>query len=269
MDLDGLWRNALGGDDFRREGGWVHGPLGAWRELDVPGARDVTLEQLHGHRILDPRVDATLSKRYWNLQGDVLHFRLADIHEFEELSWVPTDARQRHDSLGTLCAFLATEWERRRATVVGMWAPELVRGDLRGSVAAAGLDERAAARDARSATGYRQALLRRGSAQLGLSHRTLAAAVGVSRGRVDQIIREPGQYGATAAASVGPDEIFAQLALAARRHQLTRERLNHARLARAAVVRQARREGLSLGQISDCLGVSRGRVQQVARRRPR
>jgi hypothetical protein len=150
--------------------------------------------------------------------------------------------------------------------VIGMRAPELVRADLRGMLAVAGLDERAAARDARSAAGYRRALMRRGVTHFRLPHRILATAAGVSRGRVDQILREPGRYGDAAAAGArSADELLEQLALATSRHRDARQRLDRAREARAAAVREARRRSLSFGQIALCLGVSRGRVQQLAR----
>lgn len=268
MDPDGVWVIARGDAEFRRaEGRWAHGPdAGAWRELPVPGALDVTLAQLHDHRILDPDLDPTLERLYWQLQGRVLHIRLDDAQQFAELSWARTPHRQRHGTLGTLCAFPAQEWERRRTTVIGMWAPELVHGDVRGKLAAAGLDERAAARDARSAAGYRRGLIRRGARHFRLSHRTLAEAAGVSRGRIDQILREPGRYGDAAAASAtSSGAVLEQLGLATSRHSQARERLGRARDARATAVREARRQGLSLGQIAACLGVSRGRAQQLAR----
>lgn len=268
MDADGVWVTGRGDGEFRRAGSaWVHAPdVGAWREFPVPGARDVTLEELHGHRILDPRLDPTLDRHHWALRGDVLYLRLGDAHEFAELAWARTPHRQRHRTLGTLCGFSAEEWERRRSTVIGMWAPELVRGDVRGRLAAAGLDERAAARDLRSAAGYRRALMRRGATHFGLSHRILATVVGVSRGRVDQILREPGRVGdTTAAGAISTDEVLERLALATSTHRQARQRLDQARYARAAAVREARRRSLSFGQIALCLDVSRGRVQQLAR----
>jgi hypothetical protein len=264
--MDGVWVIARGDGEFRRiEGRWVHGPdAGAWREFPVPGARDVTLEELHGHRILDPRLDPTLSQ--WQLRGEALHVRLGDAREFAELSWARTPCRQRHQTLGTLCIFPADEWERRRLTVIGMRAPELMRADLPGRLATAGLDERAAARDARSAAGYRRALVRRGATQFRLSHRILAEAAGVSRGRIDQILRGPGRYGdAAAAGASSADEVLTHLASAASAHRQARERLARAHDARAAAVQEARRRRLSLGQIALCLGVSRSRVQQLAR----
>lgn len=230
------------------------------------GARDVTFAELHGHRILDPHLDPTLEKHPWYLHGDGLYIRLDDAKEFSELSWARTPYRHRHQRLGTLCAFSAEEWDRRRSTVIGMWAPELVRDDPRGTLAVAGLEERAAARDARSAAGYRRALVRRGT-HLGLSHRTLAEATGVSRGRIDQILREPGRYGDAAAAGArGTTQVLEQLALATLRHREARQRLERARDARAAAVREARQRSLSFGQIALCLGVSRGRAQQLAGR---
>jgi len=270
MDPDGVWVIRRGDGEFRRAGsGWVHAPdIGAWRELPVPGARDVSLEELHGDRILDPRLNPALDRYHWRLgQLDrVLYIRLGDADEFAELAWARPWHRQRNRTLGTLCGFSAAEWERRRSTVIGMWAPELVRGDLRGRLASAGLDERAAARDARSAAGYRRALMRRGATQFGLSHRILATAAGVSRGRVDQILREPGRLGDTAAAGASSaDEILERLAVATSAHRQARQRLHEARYGRVAAVREARRRSLSLGQIALCLGVSRGRVQQLAR----
>lgn len=267
MDPDGVWVIARGEGEFRRVGGrWVHGPrAGAWREFSVPGARDVTLEELHGHRVLDPRLDSRLDKGHWQLHGDLLYIRFGDAQQFAELSWARTSYRQRHRILGTLCMFSAEQWNRRRLAVIGMWAPELVKADLRGKLAAAGLDERAAARDARSAAGYRRALMRRASTRFRLSHRTLAAAAGVSRGRIDQILREPGSYGdAAAAGASSTDEVLEQLALATSRHSEARQRLDQARDARAAAVREARRRKVSFDQIALCLGVSRGRVQQLA-----
>lgn len=267
MDPDGVWVVARGDGEFRRaKGGWVHElRAGAWREFPVPGARDVTLEELHGHRILDPRSDPTLENRHWSLRGDLLHIRLRDAQQFAELSWARTPHRQRHRTLGTLCIFSAEQWEGRRMTVIGMWAPELVRSDLRGALAAAGLEERAAARDARSAAGYRRALMRRGSTRFRLSHRILATAAGVSRGRVDQILREPGRYGdAAAAGATSADDVLERLAVATTKHREARQRLDGARDARAVAVREARRRGTSFGQIALCLGVSRGRVQQLA-----
>jgi len=267
MDPDGVWVIARGDGEFRRTAGrWVHDlRAGAWREFPVPGARDVTFEGLHGHRILDPRLDPTLDRHHWLLRGDLLYIRLRDVQQFAELSWARTQHRQRHRTLGTLCIFSAEQWERRRSIVIGMWAPELVRTDLRGALAAAGLDERAAERDARSAAGYRRALMRRGATHFRLSHRVLATAAGVSRGRVDQILREPGRYGDAAAAGAGSaDEILEQLALATSMHRQARQRLARARDARAAAVREARRRSLSFGQIAVCLDVSRGRVQQLA-----
>ena len=135
MDPDGVWVMARGDGEFRRAGGrWVHGPdAGAWREFPVPGARDVTLDELHGHRILDPRLDATLDRHYWQLHGDVLHIRLRDAQQFSELSWARTPYRQRHPTLGTLCAFSATRRMVQRAlgmelegrtTVEGPWRIE-------------------------------------------------------------------------------------------------------------------------------------------------
>jgi hypothetical protein len=267
MDPDGVWVIARGDGEFRRtRGGWAHDPrAGAWRDFPVPGARDVTLEELHGHRILDPRLDVTLDSRHWQLQGDLLHMRLYDARQFAELSWARTPHRQRHPTLGTLCIFSADQWERRRLTVIGMWAPQLVRADLRGRLATAGLAERAAARDARSAAGYRRALMRRGATHFSLSHRILATAAGVSRGRIDQILREPGSYGdAAAAGASSTDEVLEQLSLATSRHRQARQCLDQARDARAAAVRDARRQKVSFGQIALCLGVSRGRVQQLA-----
>jgi hypothetical protein len=267
MDPDGVWVVARGNGEFRRaKGGWVHElRAGAWREFAVPGARDITLEEFHGHRILDPRLDPTLDDRHWSLHGDLLHVRLRDAQQFAELSWARTPHRQRHWTLGTLCIFSAEQWEQRRLAVIGMWAPELVRSDFRGTLATAGLDERAAARDARSAAGYRRALMRRGSNQFRLSHRTLAATAEVSRGRVDQILREPGRYGeAAATGAVSSDDVVKQLAVATINHRDARQRLVGARDARAAAVREARRRGMSFGQIALCLGVSRGRAQQLA-----
>lgn len=268
MDPDGVWVIARGDGEFRRAGnGWVHAPdAGDWRDLPVPGAIDLTLEELHGHRILNPQLDPTLNTYYWRLEGDVLHIRLSHAQEFSELSWARTPDRQRHATLGTLCAFSAEQWERRRAKVVGIWAPELVRADIRGTLAAAGLNERAAARDARSAAGYRRGLLRRGTTHFRLSHRSLAETAGVSRGRVDQILREPGRYGDAAAAVPGNiDALLDQLRLATSTHRQAHERLGVARDARAAAVREARRRGFSLGQIAFCLGISRARAQQLAR----
>ena len=107
--------------------------------------------------------------------------------------------------------------------------------------------------------------MRRGATQFRLSHRALAAAVGVSRGRVDQILREPGRLGDAAAIAVkSSDEVLEQLALATSTHREACRRLDRARDARAAAVREARRRSLSFGQIALCLGVSRGRVQQLA-----
>ena len=82
-----MWVVARGDGEFRRaKGGWVHElRAGAWREFPVPGARDVTLEELHGHRILDPRSDPTLENRQWSLRGDPLHIRLRDAQQFAEL----------------------------------------------------------------------------------------------------------------------------------------------------------------------------------------
>jgi hypothetical protein len=269
MDPEGAWVIARGDDEFRRAaaGGWVHSPrVGAWRDLAVPGARDITLQELHGHRILDWRSDPTLDNGHWRLDGDVLHIRFGDAEQFSELSWARTPHRQRHPSLGTLCVFSAEQWERRRSTVIGMWAPELLRSDLRGRLAAAALDERAAVRDRRSAAGYRRALIRRGAMHFRLSHRDLSRAAKVSRGRVDQILHEAGRYGdAAAAGATSADEVLGQLALARSTHRQACERLEQARDLRAAAVREARREGLSFGQIALCLGISRGRVQQLAR----
>lgn len=268
MDPDGVWVVTRGDGEFRRAkgGGWLHElGAGAWRELPVPGARDVTLEELHGHRILDPRSDPTLDNRHWYLDGELLHIRLSDVQPFAELSWARTPHRQRHPSLGTLCIFSAEQWKRRRSAVIGMWAPELLRSDFRATLAAAGLDERAAERDARSAAGYRRALMRRGSTQFGLSHRMLASVAGVSPSRVDQILREPGRYGDAAAAGVtSADDILERLAVAATTHREARQRLDRAREARTSLVQEARRRCTSFGQIALCLGVSRGRVQQLA-----
>jgi hypothetical protein len=264
MDPDGVWVTVRGEGQFRRDQGqWKHAyDAGAWRDLAVPGARDVTMDELHGHRIRDLHLD----RHPWPLSGEVRYVRLADAHEYAELAWARTPHRLRHRTLGTLCGFAAAEWESRRSKIVGLWAPELVRNDVRGALAATGLNERAAARDARSAAGYRRALMRRGAKKYGLSHRRLATAAGISRGRVDQILREPDLHGGAAAASARSiDEVLERLAVATSKHREEKQRLDEARHARAAAVQEARRLGLSLAQIAHCLGVSRGRVQQLAR----
>jgi hypothetical protein len=268
MGRDGLWLLGSGEGEFRRiDGKWFHArDAGRWHGLLVPGAHDVTFGELHGHRILDPRQDPTLDRRHWRLRGDVLYLRFADVIAFPELAWARTAIRQQHPTLGLLCGFTPREWDKRQPAVAGMWAPQLVKEDFHGALAAAGLEERAAERDARSAAGYRRALMRRGAEHFRLSHRVLAAAAGVSRGRVDQILREAGGQGDAAAASASSaDEISSRLVSAASNHRHVRERLDATRHARAAAVQQARRRKMSLAQIALCLGVTRGRVQQLAR----
>jgi hypothetical protein len=268
MERDGLWLLGSGEGEFRRtDGNWLHArDAGRWHGLSVPGARDVTFGELHGHRILDPRQDPTLERHHWQLRGDALYLRFADVIAFPELTWARTPNRQQHPTLGLLCGFTPREWDKRRSAVAGMWAPQLVKEDFRGALATTGLEERAAERDAQSAAGYRRALMRRGTEHFRLSHRALAAAAGVSRGRVDQILREAGGHGEAAAASASSaDEVLKRLTSAASNHRHVRERLDATRRARAAAVQEARREKMSLAQIALCLGVTRGRVQQLAR----
>jgi transcriptional regulator with XRE-family HTH domain len=139
--------------------------------------------------------------------------------------------------------------------------------DCRGSVAAAGLDERAADRDARSAAAYRRALVHRGAREFGLSRRQLAAVTQVSRGRIDQILSEPVSSGSAAARDARSlDELLHRLEQAANAHRDAVDRLRAARHVRAQRVTQAREQGVSLAQIATCLGVTRGRVQQLAAR---
>lgn len=267
MRADGLWVLGDEGTFRRSDGEWVHArDAGRYRGLPVPGARDVTYEELHGHRLLDRHKDPTLRAYQWGLNGDILYMRFADVSAFPELAWARTPHRQQHSTFGLLCGFEAREWERRRARVAGMWAPELVQDDFRGALARAGLDERAAERDAVSAAGYRRALMRRGSEQFRLSHSALATAAGISRGRVDQVLHEDGYHGATAAASATTrEQVLTRLTQAARNHRHARTQLEMVRGARAAAVREARRQSMSLAQIALCLGVTRGRVQQLAR----
>lgn len=119
-----------------------------------------------------------------------MYMRVRDAREFVELGWARGRFDMRDPVHGTVSSFSVEDWDRRRANVVGLWAPELVTTDGRGSVAAAGLDERAADRDARSVAAYRQALVHRGTLHFRVSRRRLADAAGVSRGRINQILGE-------------------------------------------------------------------------------
>ncbi|MCW2983431.1 MAG: hypothetical protein JWR63_1001 [Conexibacter sp.] len=268
MDPDGIWVLGRGDGDFRRVNGiWVHARgAGRRHELRVPGARDVTFEELHGHRILDPRLEPSLDRHHWRLKGAALFMRFPDASGFPELGWARTQERQQHPTLGLLCGFPTSAWVNRRETIAGLWAPQFVRNDFRGSLAGAGLDEQVAARDAKSAAAYRRALMRRGAQHFELSHRALAEAARVSRGRIPQILRESGFHGDAAARSaLTADAVLARLAVAAESHRSAGEQLAASRRARATAVREARRQKLSLAQIALCLGVTRGRVQQLAK----
>ena len=158
---------------MRTPKGWVHGAhVGAWRGLCVPGARDVTLEELHGHRVIRAAEIASRREWVWTPYPNPLYVPVGDARRFGELAWSRTGYELRDPVHGLVSGFPAKEWERRRTNVIGLWAPELVHMDCRGSVAAAGLDERAADRDARMAAGYRRALVHRGAREFGLSRET-------------------------------------------------------------------------------------------------
>lgn len=268
-DPDGIWIAARGDGEFTRTPeGWAHGAdVGAWRGLPVPGARDVTLEQLHSHRIIHAAEIPARLQWHPSLRSGALYVRVRDARDFAELAWARTRAELRDPVHGTVSGFPLEDWERRRAKVIGLWAPELVEADGRGAVATAGLDERAAARDARSATAYRRALVHRGAREFRLSRRQLAGAARVSCGRIDQILVESAGSGSTAArdASSG-EELLDRLERASGAHRDAVAHLAIARAARAQRVAQARKEGLSLAQLAECLGVTRGRVQQLAAR---
>lgn len=266
---DGIWITARGDGEFRRTSeGWVHGAdVGAWRGLPVPGARDVTLEELHSHRVI--RADEIPARLGWHptLSSGALYVRVRDARDFAELAWARTGCDLRDPVHGTVSGFSIEDWERRRAKVIGLWAPELVQADCRGAVATAGLDERAAVRDARSATGYRRALVHRGARQFRLSRRQLADAARVSRGRIDQVLGESVRSGSAAARNASSaEELLHRLERAANAHRDAVAYLATARAARAQRVAQARKRGVSLAQLAACLGVTRGRVQQLASR---
>jgi plasmid maintenance system antidote protein VapI len=266
MDPVGVWVVARGDGEFRRvDGEWVHAAGGgSWAGLPVPGARDVTLEELHGHRMVRLDVD---DHAHWRLGPTGMYVLLDDARTFAELDWAHTKDQLRHPRLGTLSGFPVAEWDRRRTAVVGLWAPEILRGDIRAAIAAAGLDERAATRGARSSSGYRRALLRRGAGVFGLTHRELAAAAGISRGRISQILDEPGQEGAAAARSAASaQQVLERLVRAAAAHDRVFVRLEAMRAARARMVVEAREQGLTLSEIAECLGVTRGRVHAMLTR---
>lgn len=265
-DPDGIWITGRGSGEFRRtSAGWVHGvDVGAWRDLPVPGARDITLEELHGHRVIRA---ADVAARAWWAPSGALYVRVRDARDFAELAWARTRFDLRDPVHGTVSGFPIEDWERRRAKVIGLWAPELLRADCRGAVATAGLDERAAARDARWATAYRRALVHRGARQFRLSRRQLADATRVSRGRIDQILGEPVSSGSVAARdATSAEELIQRLDRAASAHRDAIVHLSEARAARVEQVAEARKEGVSLAQLAVCLGVTRGRVQQLAAR---
>jgi hypothetical protein len=71
---------------------------------------------------------------------------------------------------------------------------------------------------------------------------------------------------ASAREATGLDELLHRLDRAANAHREAFERLRAARHVRAQRVTQARKEGISLAQIAACLGVTRGRIQQLAPR---
>ena len=274
---DGVWLLAEGDARFKRTSeGWVHGArVGAWHDLFVPGARDVTLEQLHGHRVIraaeiacSSRVDVEFELPE-QPRACATRSSCALATRVISPNWAWAEGIS---SYGIVCmawwsASLPKDWERRRTQVIGVWAPELVQTDFRGAVAAAGLDERAAARDARSAAGYRRALVHRGAREFGLSRRRLAAVTHLSRGRIDQILSETVTSGSASAREARTlDDLLHRLDRAANAHREAVERLRAARHVRAQRVTQARDEGISLAQIAACLGVTRGRIQQLAAR---
>lgn len=266
---DGTWVIARGDGEFRRTSdGWVHGSgVGPWRDLPVPGARDVTLAELHAERVISAAEIATRLRWSWKFRHDALYFRVRDARRFSELAWARTQPYLRDPVHGTLSGFPAEQWEHRRTKVIGLWAPELVQADCRGSVAAAGLDERAADRDARSAAAYRRALIHRGTRQFRLSRRQLADTAQVSRGRIDQVLGETVSSGSAAALDASSaDELLHRLERAANAHRDAVVRLDAARHVRAQRVAQAREQAVSLAEIAACLGVTRGRVQQLAAR---
>src|SRR5215207_6282156 len=132
---DGIWLVAEGDGEFTRTSdGWVHGAyVGPWRDLCVPGARDVMLEDLHGHRVIRAAEIRSRREWIWSPYPDALYVRVRDAQRFHELAWSRTRFKLRDPVHGMLSGFPAEEWERRRTKVIGLWAPELVQMDCRGS----------------------------------------------------------------------------------------------------------------------------------------
>ncbi len=265
----GTWRESSG------DGRYVRDADGVWRYgagraecagLSVVGAVDLTLAEL-----VSPVIGETQRRKTrgpwddglpYGTRPDGLYLSLGEVRRRPELrelqggrqvtdwrsnaSWVPIDAQR---------------WQQVEGRVVGLRAPELASSGYAPALAGAQRDVLVARRQRHAAAESRQRVVLSLVAN-GATRGQLARVLGVSRERVQQLLRSDAQSedGARLSGAVSWGSLRA--ADAAWRRSCVRL-VDALRVRRQRVLKANRHFEMGLGQIADILGISRSQAQQL------
>lgn len=232
------------------------------RGFPVPGARDLRLSDLVPveHERPDGREETPFRNVY---------IRKADL-TYPELRWVEQEDFPRHLVVARGRTYLAVPrrvWNRHAADVVGMRAPELGNGFERAlAVSERQLQVWNAARA--EAARRRGRLLLHGRRNLGVSLAHLAQWIGVTRGCVQQLLREAEDGESPRDAAPLPTARSELRHALHEAQELLEERVafvERARRLRKRHVARAFGFGHTTAEVADVLGVSRARAHQLGR----